>query len=277
MNSLQRRLLQSHKLNGLRTALHRWLNPCNDPRLVFIFGCQRSGTTLLRNLIGLDPRVQDYGEGDPPYFWQTDPEDPRYIRLIDLQDIEALRRRERSSIVLLKPLHDSQRARELLNCWPSSRAVFIHRDFREVILSHLSYYRDRYDLTAYVDDLLQLRAPSWKAENLGDEMRIFLESHRHLARNACSGLALFWLARNSLRSSQSHERLIGLNYRDLVARPARCLEVLGSHLNMEFHPRLASLPQERPRPAPLPEPIAPPLLEACEAMADQLQKQSALP
>lgn len=104
MSSLRRRVLASHKLNRLRTAWRGLLHPCPEPNFTFIFGCQRSGTTLLRHLIGLDSRVQDYGEGDPPYFWQVPNEDPRYIRLRDDEEIERLRRKERSPIVLLKPL-----------------------------------------------------------------------------------------------------------------------------------------------------------------------------
>ena len=277
MSSLRRRVLASHKLNRLRTAWRGLLHPCPEPNFTFIFGCQRSGTTLLRHLIGLDSRVQDYGEGDPPYFWQVPNEDPRYIRLRDDEEIERLRRKERSPIVLLKPLHDTQCARHLLDRWPNSRAIFIHRHYRQVILSHLNYYRGRYEPMAYISDLLQLQPQSWKAQNLDPSMADFVRQHGHLADNASNRFALLWLARNSLRFSQNHARLIGLGYASLVEQPQRCLQILGAHLGLTFPAHLALIPQERLRDQALPQELAPPLLEACELMMQRLNEASALP
>ena len=277
LNSLRRRLLQSHKLNVLRSRLHGWLNPCAEPRLGFIFGCQRSGTTLLRSFIGLDWRVSDQGEGDPPYFWQLPVSEPKYLRLRDDADIETLRQRERSELVLLKPLHDTQRAHQLLQTWPQSRAVFIHRHYREVILSHLHYYRRRYDPDAYLADLLSLNPQSWKAENLDEPTRDFIAAHRHLASNPSNGFALFWLARNSLRFSQDHARMIGLHYADLVRHPHFCLQQLGRLFEMDFPPQLALLPETRERSAPLPDTLHPQLEQACEDMLCRLNAHSLRP
>lgn len=278
MNLLQRaswRLMTSYKVNKLRTRVHAVMHPCEDPRLVFIFGCQRSGTTMLRNFIGFDPRVSDYGEGDPPYFWQTPTEDPRYIRLVPDAEVEKLRRSERNDIVLIKPLHDTQRAAELLTKWPKSKGVFIFRHYREVILSHLTYYRGRYEPMPYLRDLLELNEGSWKAENLGAEMREFIRTHRHLATTPTAGFALFWLARNSLLFDNSHLSLIALHYADLIKHPREALRVLGRHLDMTFDERYSDFPEHRDREKPLPDEIPPVLLEACEAMMSRLLQAAA--
>ncbi|MDZ4286527.1 MAG: hypothetical protein U0984_01135 [Prosthecobacter sp.] len=139
------RILSSYKVNKLRTRLYQTLHPCREPRIVFVFGCQRSGTTMLRSFIGFDPRVDDQGEGDPPYFWQVPVEDPRYLRAVPDEEIERLSRASHSPVVLIKPLHDSQRAAALLQRFPRSKGIWIFRHYHEVILSHLNYYRGRYD------------------------------------------------------------------------------------------------------------------------------------
>jgi|JI6StandDraft_1071083.scaffolds.fasta_scaffold00181_37 hypothetical protein len=273
MNLLQRaswRLMTSYKVNKLRTRFHAAMHPCDDPRLVFIFGCQRSGTTMLRNFIGFDPRVSDYGEGDPPYFWQTPTEDPRYIRLVPDAEVEALRQAEKSEIVLIKPLHDSQRAAELLSNWPGSKGVWIFRHYREVILSHLTYYRGRYEPMPYLRDLLELNTASWKAESLGEEMQDFIREHRHLATTPTAGFALFWLARNSLLFDNAHPALIALHYADLVRHPRDSLRILGNHLNVAFNERYSDFPEQRDREKPLPNELPAVLHEACEAMMSRL-------
>jgi hypothetical protein len=265
------RILSSYKVNKLRTHLRQALHPCKNPRIVWVFGCQRSGTTMLRSFIGFDPRVDDQGEGDPPYFWQVPVEDPRYLRLIPDAEVDRLRGHSRSEIVLIKPLHDSQRAAALLDQFPDSKGIWIFRHYHEVILSHLNYYRGRYDPLPYVKDLLDVTPGSWKSEGLGETMRDFIQTHRHLATTPTAGFALFWLARNSLLFQQPHPRLVALHYADLIEHPHTALAFLSRHIDLDLDPRYAEFPQRRERKTALPDPIPPLLLEACEDMMARLQ------
>jgi hypothetical protein len=270
------RVLSSYKVNKLRTHLHQALRPCGHPRIVWVFGCQRSGTTMLRSFIGFDPRVDDQGEGDPPYFWQVPVEDPRYLRAIPDEEIARLAAQSRSEVVLIKPLHDSQRAAALLNRFPDSKGIWIFRHYHEVILSHLNYYRGRYDPLPYVKDLLDLSEGSWKSEGLGESMRDFILTHRHLATTPTAGFALFWLARNSLLFEQLHPRLATLHYADLVEHPRAALAFLSQHVDLRLDPRYAEFPQRRERTSALPDAIPPPLHDACEQMMSRL-KAAAVP
>ena len=276
VNPLLWKVLSSYKINKLRTCLYRTFNPCPDPRLVFIFGCQRSGTTMLRDFIGFDPRVKDYGEGDPPFFWQRPMDDPLYIRLVHDVEVERLRMAERSELVLIKPLHDSQRAVELLGKWPRSKGIWIYRHYREVILSHQAYYKGRYSAEPYLNDLWELNEKSWKAEYLGAEMKDFIRTHRHLATNSTVAFALFWLARNSLLFTNKHPNLITLPYSAMVRQPQLALEVIGHHLEMDFDPRYAEFPEHRERNKPLPHPLPCAVEVACEKMLSALAGVSAL-
>jgi len=137
-------------------------------------------------------------------------------------------------------------------------------------LSHLTYYRGRYEPIPYLYDLLELNETSWKAENLGAEMRDFIHEHRHLATTPTAGFALFWLARNSLLFDNEHPALIALHYADLIRHPRPALRVLGSHLGMNFDERYSYFPEHRDRERPLPDELPPVLNEACEAMMKRL-------
>jgi hypothetical protein len=262
--------LTSYKLNSLRTQLHSLLHPSNDPRLVFIFGCQRSGTTMLRNFIGFHPAIHDHGEGDPPYFWQVSVEDPRYLRLVPEAEIERLTANQKSPLVLLKPLHDSQRAAELLRRFPHSKGLWIFRHYREVILSHLNYYKGRYDPLTYLKDLLELNTQSWKAEGLDESMRDFIGQHRLQASTPTAAFALFWLARNSLLFLENHPDLLTVNYTDLIAHPQQAITMISHHIQLNLDPRYALFPQRRERPQSLSDSIPESILTACDAMYEKL-------
>lgn len=231
---------------------------------------------MLRNFIGFDRRVNDQGEGDPPYFWQVPVDDSRYLRLLPIDELSQLSGAQKSEIVLIKPLHDSQRASELLRSFPRSKGFWIFRHYQDVILSHLTYYKERYDPFLYLRDLLDLRDGSWMVDGLGLEMSDFIREHRHLATTPTAGFALFWLARNSLYFKQTDPDLIVLNYAGLVADPARALEVIGDHIGLSLDQRYADLPRLRLRSVALPDEIPLPIKLRCELMMADLLGQAAV-
>lgn len=266
--------LTSYKVNRLRTRIHSLVHPTQHRRLVFIFGCQRSGTTMLRSFIGFDPRINDIGEGDPPYFWQVPVEDPRYLRAVPDQEIEELSQAQSSPIVLIKPLHDSQRAAALLDRFPTAKGIWIFRHYREVILSHLHYYKKRYDPLPYVQDLLDLNSKSWKAESLSEEMAEFIRSHRAEITTPTAAYALFWLARNSLLFQNFHPALITLNYADMVRQPQAALALLSRHIELPLDERYAQFPETRERKQELPDEIPMAIKTACDEMFERLVRQA---
>lgn len=240
LSSWRKRLMQSYKLNRLRTWLYGMANPCANPRVAFIFGCQRSGTTLLRNFIGLDGRFRDVGEGDPPYFHQEAGE--RYLRLIDHDDVEALVRSQRSPWVLLKPLHDSQHAAQLLKRFEGSRGIWIYRHYSSVIQSHLHYYK--HDTLHYLQPLRSLDESSWMLQGLEKKIIQEVDALLKYAGDRHHDLyAVFWYVRNAhLFSLLKESELLVLSYEELVLQPAKCLEGLGKHLGVELSSDAVSVP-----------------------------------
>ena len=231
---------------------------------------------MLRNFIGFDRRVNDQGEGDPPFFRQLPVEDLQYLRLRPDAEVARLLAEQRSQVVLLKPLHDSQRATALLNAFPGSKGIWIFRHYREVILSHLTYYKGRYEGLPYTRDLLELNDKSWKAEGLGQEMRQFIQEQKPLVTTPTAAFALFWLARNSLLFDQEHPELIAVSYSSLVEQPVKALETLGAHINLDLDAAYARFPQRVERDRPLPDDVPAVILDACDAMVNRLKKRSAI-
>lgn len=228
----------SYKVNRLRTGLHRALMPSDDPRIIFIFGCQRSGTTLLRNFIGLDPRVLDIGEGDPPFF---ETEGERYLRLKPDEVLGDLVRQTRHPHVLLKPLHDTQRASGLLQSFPDARGIGIFRHFLPVVDSHLRYYR--HDPLKYLRPLIALDQTSWMLEGLDkramDQMTRLVEV---AGTNPPDLYGVFWWVRNMALIEQAAGCCLFLSYEDLVLKPEDARSQLDLHLAL----RLKGLSQAMP-------------------------------
>jgi hypothetical protein len=273
MSSLLNRALASYKLNKLRTWAHQTFKPCAKPRILFVFGCQRSGTTMLRDLIGWDGRVLDIGEGNAPYF-HTERGNDDYNRLIPWDDVERIVSEQRSEIVLLKPLHDSQLAVKLLDRFPGSRGIWIHRQCADVVHSHMTYYK--HDYQEYLKPLFQGSEHSWFTENLDADVLAFVRSFDLNTLPPADAYALFWFARNSLLFGQRDERLMPLSFDILVKSPASWLQPLSEHLGMKMDPWAARLVDNRSRARDL-KLANSHIAEAVKRMEEQLAAVSQLP
>jgi hypothetical protein len=102
--------------------------------LLFIFGHQRSGTTLMTQLFDRDPSVKVYGEYSP----LSVPENGKPgLRLRPLPEIATHIGRGGARIVILKPLVESQNARRILSYFSGSKALWMYRGYDDVVASKI--------------------------------------------------------------------------------------------------------------------------------------------
>jgi len=264
--------LTSYRLNALRTAAYGLTHRRGPSQLTLILGCQRSGTTMLASAIGLSPQVKCCGEGDAEYFrWDGAP------RLLPLEEVANRLSRERSPFTLLKPLCESQRAIEILERFPSGKAVWIVRNFRECVASHVRYYRQFHDGLAYVREMLNLEAPCWKNENLSAGVRELLASFANRPLNLETAYALYWLARNSLFETIPERAPVSLvNYEDILASPTQSLHAVFEHLSIPFKAKYARIVKEPLRTGSinLPNAIDEDVAEYCEQLGQRLRSRA---
>ncbi len=237
---LVRRLVGSHKLHVVSRAVARTILPAREARFIFVFGCQRSGTTLLKNLIGLDSFVNDAGEYGEQWFKQAPYGTPDYLRARSFEELEAGRRAERSRLILVKPLHDTQRIPEFIAAYPEAPVIFAFRQFEGVVRSHLSYYLtgrgQRYGTKGhepfeYVGGIRPVAPATWKNENHTSEHDAQVEALWPLATTDADAYAIYWISRNRLYFDLGIEDQVALvHYEKLLEDPKGSLEQLSRHI-----------------------------------------------
>lgn len=282
-----RRLVGSHKLHVASRAVARVLLPCREARFIFVFGCQRSGTTLLKNLIGLDAFVNDAGEYGEQWFRQAPYGAPDYLRARSFEELEEGRRAERSRLILVKPLHDSQRVPEFLEAYPEAPVIFAFRQFEGVVRSHLSYYLTgrgaRYgtkghEAREYVSGILPSSPPTWKNENHSPEHRHQLGELWPLASSDPEYYAIYWLSRNRLYFDLGIEDRVALiHYEALLEDPEGAIEGLAKHIRHRI-PRRNAWILTRPETegkGSRPLEIHPTIRAACEELQERLIRSAA--
>lgn len=222
----------------------------------------------MRNFIGLDQRFRDIGEGDPPYFHQEEGE--RYLRLVEDSQVEALVKTQRSPWVLLKPLHDSQRAVELLESFEGSRGIWIFRHYDSVVQSHLGYYQ--HDPMYYLRPLRQKDVNSWMLSGLEHQSMERVCELIEMADSSIPDLyAVFWYARNALLFQHlKRANLLVVSYENLVASPHQCLQAFNKHLGLDLSTKALLVPNQRRSNPPAGFKFRPEIEHACNLMLQQL-------
>jgi hypothetical protein len=203
---------------------------------VFIFGCQRSGTTMLGELFALDPESDVYAEKSS----LGAANDPDRLRLIPLPELSRRFQTNRASLVVAKPLVESQRAADILGHSPRWRAVWLYRDVRDVVLSNMHMFgadNGYADLAPVIE-----RRSDWRSdglpETLADRMRAL--HAQGLARHDAA--ALFWVGRNAHLFAQGLDvdpRVWICRYEDLVADPLGEMDRIYAFLGRTAPPEFA--------------------------------------
>jgi hypothetical protein len=170
----------------------RWRN-LEQPRVLFIVGCQRSGTTLMVRLFDADINCRVFGE-----FSELSSADKQAgIRLNPLPDVAAVINRVPAPLVVAKPLVETQNVRTLLNYFPGSRALFMYRRWADVARSDLAEFGVRNGISN-IRPIAEGNHHNWRSAGASRTVREIVRRYYSEDMNPNDAAALFWFARNQL-------------------------------------------------------------------------------
>jgi hypothetical protein len=187
-----------------------------DPKILFVLGCQRSGTTLVKSVFKRDLDAFTIGE-----FQLGAPDDPEGLRLVEPAMVMAYIRRRNAPFAVLKPLVESQNALRLLAQYEHSSILWVYRDYADVSLSNLRFFGEQ-NPSEDLRPILEDDRTNWRCEGLEPA---FKERLRELAAKELTPIEagiLFWCARNVHFVTQdlaTHPRVICCRYETLVRDP----------------------------------------------------------
>ena len=186
--------------------------------VLFIVGCQRSGTSLMSHILRRDLDVVTYDEVSP----LSDGDMKQGLVLNPLPQVRERIMADRAPLVVAKPLVNSQDVARLLEFFPEARVVWMYRHYADVAASNANFFgpdMGRQDL----QPILANDQTSWKAAHLSPEARATIVDLSREMQYPQDAAALFWYARNSHHQHQglsTHARVRLCRYDDLVSDPA---------------------------------------------------------
>lgn len=239
--------LVTRRVRSKAKSLARFIvrTPPDRRSVVCIFGCQRSGTTMVqqtlldrswrvlimeehdRRLVGDDPNETAWQEGSIVF---------RRIRALPFE------------VVAVKPLVESYRAAELLDTAGRATAIWMLRHYLEVSQSNLR----RFGLGNAHRDLepfLTGDSTNWRCRGATQQTRERVVALLRDGLEPLDAAALFWWTRNQLYFDQrlaEDERIRILRYERVCDAPEAVVGSLSKHIGVSL-PVRSAVPRVRSR------------------------------
>ncbi len=214
-------------LRKLHLAIHKPVKRKTKTPL-FIFGCPRSGTNMLTFTIAKDKRIELY--------LYTDEEAFSDFRLKNKKTIDRLIDKSNAQLIVFKSILNSQNAKEILETYPNSKAIWIYRNYKDVVNSMIIQFPDDKPIEEIIEG-----KQSWKTEKISIKDRNELKKICNTKLNEHEKRSLFWIIRNNLLYKDKIEKsskLFLTEYEELVNNPKKEMERIFNFLGLTFNPRI---------------------------------------
>jgi hypothetical protein len=223
----------------------------NERRVLLIFGCQRSGTTMLQQtFLDRSWRVLILEEHDHRLVGPTPgPEETTW------QEYSTVMGRIRGlpfEVVAAKPLVESASATALMDAAGAVKAVWMIRHYSEVAQSNVN----RFGMDNPYRDLQPIRsrdATDWRYTGVTEEAWETVTALLNRRLTPFDAAALFWWTRNQLYFDQrlwEDDRIRILRYERACNQPDEVIRSLSDHIGVAL-PIDSIAPRVRARPLPV--------------------------
>ncbi len=187
--------------------------------ILFIVGCQRSGTSMLLNVLDKDLSTRCFGE----FSNLASNDTTSRIRLNSLELVKKEFSKVKAPFIVVKPLVESQNVPELLDYFDNSTAVWIFRNYKDAALSNVKKFgidNGLKDLRPIVNN----DPNNWRSEKVSNHVRETILKYFSEDMNPYDAAVLFWFARNCLYFDlklDKNPRVMICSYDDLVLDPEK--------------------------------------------------------
>jgi hypothetical protein len=222
----------------------------SERRVFLIFGCQRSGTTMLQQtFLDRSWRVLTLGEHDRRLVRPgPGPEEGTWQ---EYSTVVGRLRRLPFEVVAAKPLVESASAATLMDAAGTVKAVWMIRHYAEVAQSNVN----RFGRDNPYRDLRPIRsrdATDWRYRGMTEETWATVSSLLNRGLTPLDAAALFWWARNRLYFDQrlwEDDRIRILRYERACGQPEEVIGSLSRYIELPL-PAGSIAPRVRARPLP---------------------------
>lgn len=211
-----------------------------EKKLILVLGCQRSGTTMLLDVMKRSRLCRVYHEADEAAYDDWRLRSPEVIR--------QLLKKSRPPFVVMKALNELQQSKTLLVLHDNTQAIWMVRDHRDVSDSAVKLWGDAqkkivlWVAKEYRRDLREAENDGNKyyrmyAEEMTEETYSVVRKYAHPNMSSEEGAVLLWYMRNKIYYDLGlyrDSRILLCKYEDLVRNPESQVRNIFSFIGCPF-------------------------------------------
>ncbi len=194
---------------------------------VFLFGIQRSGTTMLMHCLELHPDTEIFDEADnnEAFFDYC-------IR--NYETLNALITRSKAPFVCFKPIADSHLIMEFIEQFPSGKFIWAYRDYKDVANSFLRKFAHATRAIKLV--CLNQEGGGWFQKGVSSETTSILREVYTPGLSEFDLACLAWFARNRIfvEKNLGSSDVMLIKYEHMVSNPERTFTNLSNFTGMRY-------------------------------------------
>jgi hypothetical protein len=217
----------------LKKRLYQFFIPYSKQKnILFIVGCQRSGTTLLIRIFENDLNTNVYNE----FSKLSGKYSTGKLRLNPLHIVEKDIKKDRAPFTILKPLVESQNTLELLNHFKNGKALWVYRNYKDVAASDLKQFGLKNGIRN-LRPIVNNNKDNWRSEKVSVEERKIILRYFSEDMNPYDAAVLFWYLRNNLffrLGLDKNPRILLCKYQYLVKFPGRVIRDIYQKSKQKF-------------------------------------------
>ncbi len=193
------------------------MNSQNEQTILFIIGCQRSGTSITAEVFELDWNSKVYKE-----FSELSSEDlVGKIRLNSLNKVKAIIEKNKVPFIISKPLVETQNTLKLFDYFENSKGLWMFRHYRDVVSSNLKKFGIKNGINN-LRPIVDNSPNNWRSEHVPDNVRNIVLKYFSEDMLPNDAAAIFWFVRNQWffeLQLVNNPRIMMCRYDDMVCDP----------------------------------------------------------
>jgi hypothetical protein len=202
-----------------------------NSHIVFVVGCQRSGTSILMRVFERDLKSKIFMEHSDIFD-----NGERSLRLKPFDIVKNIYEKYHVPLIVSKPLLDTQLSLELLEYFKGAKIVFIFRHYKDVVSSFLKQFGERTGIKD-ITPIYNNEKEDWRSQKTSNNTMQIIKNFYDPNMDFFDAAGLFWYIRNSLffdLKLYKHPNVLMCKYEDLVNNPDKQMRKLYNALGFEY-------------------------------------------